>query len=324
MQRSSGTRTSFKFIKEHILCGKGASGPPLDVNTVACLAPASGLLPAHPDVLLRASRSARQCPDCEVLYWTCTWDCYQEWGYQPICADLISYKTGSAVEADVFPNQCMAGCYVKAYEEFYAIKGFEPKIEQVVDASCDAAWKRQQALDYEYFSSPDSFKYAGLLPAEEDLPQWLRDEVADVKGNPSPSDDLELPLKIQECSICRAGGRDISGNVVLLQADGALAPSGAVEPSVPTAESPEEAVEVPSEPPAESPEEAVEVPSEPPAVSPGVPAVAPGPEQLTPAEVPSTEVVVPGAMPSDASTSVIALPSILLSTLALSLIHAMG
>ena len=209
----------------------------------------------------------------------------------------------------MFPNQCMARCYVKTYEEFYAIKGFEPKIEQVVDASCDAAWKRQQALDYEYFSSPDSFKYAGLLPAEEDLPQWLQDEVADVKGNPSPSDDLELPLKIQECSICRAGGRDISGNVVLLQADGALAPSGAVEPSVPTAESPKEAVEVPSEPPA---------------VSPSVPAVAPGPEQLTPAEVPSTEVVVPGAMPSDASTSVIALPSILLSTLALSLIHAMG
>ncbi len=216
----------------------------------------------------------------------------------------------------MFPNQCMAGCYVKAYEEFYAIKGFEPKFEQVGDASCDAAWKREQALDYEYFSSPDSFKYAGLLPAEEDLPQWLRDELATVKGNPEPADDLELPLKLEECSVCQAGGRDISGNAVLLQADGALAPSGAVEPSFPTAESPAEATM-----PSELPDTSTVVPAVEPAVA---PAVAPGPGQVTPAEVPPPEVVVPGATPSDSSGSVISLPSMLFSTLVLSLIHAMA
>ena len=192
-------------------------------------------------VLLNATRLARQCVDCEVQYWTCSWNCYQEWGYQPICADLISYKTGSAEEVEVFPNQCIAGCYVKAYEEFYAIKGFEPKFEQVGDASCDAAWKREQALDYEYFSSPDSFKYAGLLPAEENLPQWLQDELANVKGSPNPADDLELPLKLEECSVCRAG-RDISGKAVILQADGALAPAGAIEIPDSTDGSPAEAL----------------------------------------------------------------------------------
>ena len=268
-------------------------------------------------VLPNATRLARQCPDCEVQYWTCAWDCYQEWGYQPICADLISYKTGSAEEVDVFPNQCMAGCYVKAYEEFYAIKGFEPKFEQVGDASCAAAWRREQALDYEYFSSPDSFKYAGLLPAEEALPQWLRDELANVKGNPNPADDLELPLKLEECSVCQAGGRDISGNAVLLQADGALAPSGAIEVPGPAAESP---ATIPLEIPASSIAPAV-VPAVAPAI---VPALAPAPGQaIIPADVPSIEVVVPGVVPTDASLSVFALPSILFSTL-LSLIHVMG
>ena len=269
-------------------------------------------------VLLNATRLARQCVDCEVQYWTCSWNCYQEWGYQPICADLISYKTGSAEEVEVFPNQCIAGCYVKAYEEFYAIKGFEPKFEQVGDASCDAAWKREQALDYEYFSSPDSFKYAGLLPAEENLPQWLQDELANVKGSPNPADDLELPLKLEECSVCRAG-RDISGKAVILQADGALAPAGAIEIPESTDGSPAEGL-LPSGLPAVVPIDApAVVPIDIPAV---VPAVAPEPEQAKPAEIPSAVVVVPGASTSAASTSVVCLPSFVFSALAL--IHAMA
>ena len=291
------------------------------MSSAAVETPASGHSPAHAVVsfaLFYVVRLARQCPDCDVQYWTCTWDCYEQWGYQPICAELISYKTGNAEETTVFVNQCMAGCYVKAYEEFYAVQGFEPTFEQSGDPSCDDAWKRQQALDYDAFSSPDAFKYSELLPPEDDLPQWLQSELNAVKTNPSPSDDLELPLKLEECSVCQPG-RDISGKAVLLQADGALAPAGAEE--TPAAGTPTETPDVPLPSPPSPPEvgpvvpadapEAVASPVAPePAMSPVAPSV-----EVTPAPV---EVVIPGgstasaALPTALSTTAVSLSSIVM------------
>lgn len=125
----------------------------------------------------------------------------------------------------VFNNECEAGCYVKAYNEFYAVQGYEPKSEQQPDARCDAAWKRNQALDYQFFSSPDAFKYNNLLAKEEDLPRWMQDELAAVKADPSLVNDPQLALTLEECSVCKPGA-DISGRAVLLTADGSLAPEG--------------------------------------------------------------------------------------------------
>lgn len=150
--------------------------------------------------------------------------------------------------------------------------------EQQPDASCDAAWRLNQALDYQFFSSPDAFKYNDKLPSEGELPKWMQDELAEVNADPSLANDPTLALKLEECSRCKPGA-DISGKEVLLTSAGTLVRAGETGSVTPPAS---------------------EVPL--PSVPGLLPSMAPGPLPSVPAvTVPPTEIIVPGGPPPSAA-----------------------
>ncbi len=166
--------------------------------------------------------------------------------------------------------------------------------EQQPDASCDSAWRLNQALDYQFFSSPDAFKYNDKLPSEGELPKWMQDELAEVNADPSLANDPTLALTLEECSRCKPGA-DISGKEVLLTSDGTLVRAGETGSVTPPASE----VPLPSVPgllPSMAPGLL-------PSMAPGLlPSMAPGPLPSVPAvTVPPTEIIVPGGPPPSAA-----------------------
>jgi hypothetical protein len=221
-----------------------------------------------------------------------------------MCAQLLSYKDGDngpdPDNVEVFMNQCEAGCYVTAYEDFAYLRGFEPKSEQKPNVDCESAWKKTQALDYDFFAN-EAFKYEGKLPPQNELPPWLQDELQSVSSDTQAIEDDNLLMILEQCKVCDPGAA-ISGYSVVFGNDRALAPVSSLEE--PTEAPSPNASDIPG---AVAP---VAVPDLKPAVSPatGVVEVPPQPE-------PEVEVVAPPA-PSHAfkvGSSLILLISYLLN-----------
>eukprot|EP00889_Picochlorum_renovo_P007484 jgi/Picre1/34514/NNA_001982.t1 len=154
---------------------------------------------------------ARQCPDCDAQYWTCSWNCFETEGWQPICAQLESFTDGdnppNPENEEVFASACQAECYVEAFRDFDRVSNFSKKYDQKTSEECEAAWKTKQASDYIFYST-QAFLYDGLLPSREELPEWLQSEVAAVEKDDS-LDMTEIAAHVDECTTCKAFSGDM-------------------------------------------------------------------------------------------------------------------
>ncbi|KAI8107880.1 hypothetical protein M9435_002907 [Picochlorum sp. BPE23] len=171
--------------------------------TIALTAATVGLALLHGSL-------ARQCPDCDAQYWTCSWKCFETEGWQPICAQLESFTDGdnppNPENEEVFASACQAECYVEAFRDFDRVSDFSKKYDQKTSEECEAAWKTKQASDYIFYST-QAFLYDGLLPSREELPEWLQSEVAAVEKDDS-LDMTEIAATLDECTTCKAFSGD--------------------------------------------------------------------------------------------------------------------
>ncbi|KAL4523333.1 hypothetical protein Ndes2437B_g00454 [Nannochloris sp. 'desiccata'] len=248
-------------------------------------------------ILAYSSSNAARCPECQLKYNVCAWNCYNNGaGWTPQCVDYITAKeaalgpTRDPADFVVAPSECDAACYTENLGDLYQLDDFQVQYAQESASQCQDVWIQQQAIELKFMQTGP---YPEQVPTE--LPTWLSEEVARQESN--PVDVAEVLRALEQCQVCNADGP--AGRDVVVPAGGASSPIS--EPSgfpafapVPTPDTVPTPASVPEVAPVPIP---VPEPASAPAPVPELePAAAPAPAPAVPiASPPPAPIVVPAS-----------------------------
>jgi len=145
--------------------------------------------------------SARTCPDCQANYANCKWKCYQDGGWQPTCAQLLTFQQQSMGNPPdpsnvmLFSSACAAACYEQYMGSYMSLASVTPLYKQTTSSECEALWKTEAALDYQlYQRNPIT---AGVIT--DPPPAFLENEIGNLSENTNAD---QVTTDLEKCMVC--------------------------------------------------------------------------------------------------------------------------